>query len=302
MLAVELPIRGLDIDLLHSPDFIPPLLVNSLKSVITVHDLAFLVWPHFLTTDSARYYGQIDQAVKRADHIIAVSQSTKDDLVRLLGTPAERITVVHEAANPLYGPMDPVEARQHLQGRFPLPEHFILFVSTIEPRKNINTLLRAYHRLRTDYRQDVGLVLAGAIGWLSERVFEEVEQLNLRQHVTFLGRVATQDLLYLYNAARCLAHPAIYEGFGLTPLEAMACGTPVVVSNVSSLPEVVGDAALLVDPQSEEELAVALHRLVTDDDLHANLRLKGLARAKTFSWQRAAQETLAVYQQALSTN
>ncbi len=139
-------------------------------------------------------------------------------------------------------------------------------------------------------------MLAGATGWLADQIFETVEQLDLQRHVIFLGRVQNGDLVYLYNLARCLAHPAYYEGFGLTPLEAMACGTPVVASNVSSLPEVVGDAALLIDPNSEEELAVALQRLLTDETLAASLREKGLARARTFSWERTAEETLAVYQ------
>jgi glycosyltransferase involved in cell wall biosynthesis len=299
MLALEFPLRGLDFDLLHSPDFIPPLRLNHFKSVITVHDLAFLRWPHFLTEDSARYYGQVDQAVERADHIIAVSHSTKNDLVRLTGAPPEKITVVHEAANPLYRHVPRGEALAALQGKFPLPEEFIFFVSTIEPRKNISTLLRAYRQLRDDYKATAGLVLAGAIGWLSDQVFAEVEQLDLQQHVTFLGRVENEDLLYLYNAACCLAHPAFYEGFGLTPLEAMACGTPVIVSNVSSMPEVVGDAALLVDPNNPEELAVAMYRLLSDEALRAELRAKGLARASVFSWERAARETQAVYDRVL---
>lgn len=299
LLRVELTLRGLDVDLLHSPDFIPPLHVNNFKSVITVHDLAFLHWPHFLTEDSARYYGQIDQAIERADHIIAVSESTKNDLVRHLGVAPDKITVVYEAANPLFRPVERAEACTYLGNKFPLPEEFIFFVSTIEPRKNINTLLRAYARLRNVYKVTAGLVLAGAIGWLSDQIFEEVAALELEPYVTFLGRVDDEDLLYLYNSARCLAHPALYEGFGLTPLEAMACGTPVVVSNVSSMPEVVGDAALLVDPNSAEELAVAIHRLLTDDGLHASLREKGLARAGTFSWQRAAEETLVVYRQVM---
>lgn len=300
LLSLELPLRQLNVDVLHSPDFIPPLHLNTFRSVITVHDLAFLRWPHFLTEDSARYYGQVDEAVRRADHIIAVSQSTKDDLIRLLGVPSEKITVVYEAADPLFRPVDSQEAWAYLRGKFPLPEEYIFFVSTIEPRKNIGALLRAYAHLRQHYNVGAGLVLAGAIGWLSERVFEEVSRLGLERHVTFLGRVENEDLLYLYNAARCLAHPAFYEGFGLPPLEAMACGTPVVVSNVSSLPEVAGDAALLVDPNDEEALAVALHRLLTDEDLRAALREKGLARAATFSWQRAAQETLAIYRRVVS--
>ncbi len=299
LLAVELPLRRLDIDLLHSPDFIPPLRLNGFKSVITVHDLAFLRWPHFMTADSARYYGQVDQAVKRADAIIAVSESTKNDLERLLGASPDKITVVHEAADPVYRPMPKDEAWASLKSKYPLPDEFILFVGTIEPRKNIGTLLRAYRRLRDDYKVTAGLVLAGAVGWLSDQVFEDVEQLGLKEHVTFLGRVENGNLVYLYNAARCLAHPAFYEGFGLTPLEAMACGTPVVASNVSSVPEVVGDAALLVDPNSDEALAVALQRLLTDDALWVSLREKGLARARTFSWERAAEETLAVYHRVL---
>ncbi|MER2599592.1 MAG: glycosyltransferase family 1 protein [Caldilineales bacterium] len=302
LLAAELRLRRmaqkLEIDLLHSPDFIPPLRAHGFKSVITVHDLAFLRWPHFLTEDSARYYGQIDAAVERADHIIAVSQSTRDDLVKLVGASASKITVVYEAADPLYRPLSRAEALASLRHKFPLPDEFILFVSTIEPRKNITTLLHAYRRLLDSYKVSAGLVLAGATGWLAEQIFETVEQLKLQAHVTFLGRVQNGDLVYLYNLATCLAHPAHYEGFGLTPLEAMACGLPVVVSNVSSLPEVVGDAGLLVDPHSEEDLAVALQRLLDDEALRASLRAKGLARARTFSWQRAAEETLAVYQRA----
>lgn len=288
--------RPLHIDLLHSTDFIPPLRLREFKSVITVHDLAFLRWPHFLTEDSARYYGQVDAAVERADHIIAVSESTKDDLVKLLGVPRSKITVVYEAADPIYRPLPRAEALASMPRKYPLPEEFILFVSTIEPRKNITTLLHAYRRLLDAYKVSAGLVLAGATGWLSEQVFEAVEQLGLQHHVTFLGRVQNGDLVYLYNLACCLAHPAHYEGFGLPPLEAMASGTPVVVSNVSSLPEVVGDAALLVDPNNDEELAVALYRLLSDPALRATLREKGLARARTFSWERAAEETLAVYQ------
>lgn len=295
------PVRRLHIDLLHSTDFIPPLRLRGFKSVITVHDLAFLRWPHFLTEDSARYYGQVEAAVERADHIIAVSESTKNDLVKLLGAPRNKITVVYEAADPLYRPMTRAEALASMRSAFPLPEEFILFVSTIEPRKNIATLLRAYRRLLDSYKISAGLVLAGATGWLADQVFETVEQLDLQRHVTFLGRVQNGDLVYLYNLARCLAHPAYYEGFGLTPLEAMACGTPVVVSNVSSLPEVVGDAALLIDPNNDEELAVALHRVLTDETLRASLREKGLARARTFSWERTAEETLAVYQRTFQT-
>lgn len=287
-------IGGLSPDVFHSPDFIPPLRYHG-RTVITIHDLAFLIYPHFLTQDAARYYGQIDRAVRHADHIIAVSNSTRNDMVRMLGTPEDRVTVIYEAADPNLGPVPRADALQRVQALYDIPSDFVLFVGTIEPRKNVGGLIRAYRRLRDDYKLKPGLVLAGSPGWLSDDVHALVEKLDLKEHTYFLGRVNTHDLRYLYNAAQCLVHPAFYEGFGLTPLEAMACGTPVIVSNVSSLPEVVGDAALLVDPQQDEEITVALWRALTDQNLRETLRVKGLQRAAAFSWGRAAEETMQVY-------
>jgi glycosyltransferase involved in cell wall biosynthesis len=287
-------IEHLKVDVFHSPDFIPPLRYEG-KLVITIHDLAFLIYPHFLTKDAARYYGQIDRAVRRADHIIAVSQSTKNDVVRMLGAPEDKITVIYEAADPRMVPMNREDALQRVQALYGIPDEFILFVSTIEPRKNVGGLLRAYRRLRDDYKLTPALVLAGSPGWLNDDIHQIVAELDLKQHTYFLGRVESSDLPSLYNAAQCLVHPAFYEGFGLTPLEAMACGTPVIVSNVSSLPEVVGDAALLVDPQQDEEITVALWRILTDSALRESLRKKGLQRAGAFSWRRAAEQTIAVY-------
>ncbi len=289
----------LGVDVFHSPDFIPPLRYRG-RSVITIHDLGFLVYPHFLTKDAARYYGQIDRAVRRAQQIIAVSQSTKNDLVRMLGTPEDKVSVIYEAADPLFRPLDRADALQRVKALYDVPDEFILFVSTIEPRKNVGGLLRAYRQLRDDYKLTPGLVLVGAPGWLSDDVYTLVDKLDLQADTFFLGRVDAPTLRYLYNAAQCLVHPAFYEGFGLTPLEAMACGTPVIVSNISSLPEVVGDAALLVSPESDDEITVALWRLLTDQALRASLRDKGLQRAAAFSWSRAAEQTMAVYRMAAS--
>jgi glycosyltransferase involved in cell wall biosynthesis len=290
-------VRGLGAEVFHSPDFIPPLRYSG-HSVITIHDLAFLIYPHFMTSDAARYYGQIDNAVRHADQIIAVSESTKRDLIRMLGTPEEKISVIYEAVDPLLGPLDRAEALRHVQTVYDLPEDFILFVSTIEPRKNVGGLLRAYSRLRQDYKLTPALALVGAPGWLSDDVYALVDKLGLRPYTRFLGRVGDDGLRYLYNAAQCLVHPAFYEGFGLTALEAMACGTPVIVSNVSSLPEVVGDAGLLVDPEQDEEITVALWRLLTDVNLREQLRAKGLQRAAAFSWRQAAEQTMRVYRKA----
>jgi len=296
LLGLEMLGSRLDLDILHSTDFIPPQWKpRGCKSVITIHDLAFLHYPHFLTKASARYYGQIEDAVKRADHIIAVSNSTRRDIVNLLGVDEQKITVIYEAPNPVYLPMDRSHALAQVQARYALPNDFILFVSTIEPRKNVQGLLRAFRRLLDDYKLDVSLVLAGSKGWLSQEAYDLVNELKLNKQCLFLGPVEEKDLVFLYNAARCLAYPSFYEGFGLPPLEAMACGTPAVVANVSSLPEVVGDAALLVAPNDVEELTVALWRLLTDDQVWTELQQKGFKRAERFSWARAARETLDVY-------
>jgi len=293
-LNVELMRLGLDV--LHSPDFIPPHR-PACKSVITVHDLAFLLYPHFLTKESARYYGHIDDAVRWTDHIIAVSESTRRDTVDHLGVPEDKITVVHEAASPIFRPVSQDEARQQVRNRHGIDGRFILFVSTIEPRKNVPTLMRALWQLVECYKEDVRLVLAGGKGWLYEDAFSAVDELNLDERVHFVGRVSSEDLLYLYNSAELLAHPAFYEGFGLPPLEAMACGLPVIVSNVSSLPEVVGDAGLLVDPHDVDELTVGIWRVLTDEELRQEMIEKGLRQAARFSWDRAASETLEIYRQ-----
>lgn len=291
---LPLEITSLGLDLLHSPDFIPPFRRNC-KSVITIHDLAFLLYPHFLTAESARYYGQIDQAVRKTDHIIAVSLATKNDAVRLLGVPEKKITVIYEAANPLFTPASEPVPASILQEKFGLDQPYLLFVSTIEPRKNLSTLLRAFRKLKNEYRTDVLLAVAGEKGWLYQEVFDLTQELGLAHDVRYLGRVAEEDLKILYQGAELFVHPALYEGFGLPPLEAMACGTPTVVANVSSLPEVVGDAALLVDPWDVDSWVVAIWRVLTDSTLRRELSGKGSKRAFLFSWEKAAQETLKVY-------
>jgi glycosyltransferase involved in cell wall biosynthesis len=297
-LNVELMRLGLDV--LHSPDFIPPHR-PSCRSVITVHDLAFLLYPHFLTKESARYYGHIDQAVRWTDHIISVSQSTKRDTIEHLGVSEDRITVVYEAANPIFRNLDREQAQAQVRNRHGVEGPFVLFVSTIEPRKNVPTLLRAIRQLIDCYKEDVRLVLAGGKGWLFEDAFAVVDELELDDRVHFVGRVSSEDLLYLYNAAELLAHPAFYEGFGLPPLEAMACGLPVVASNVASLPEVVGDAGLLIDPHDVDELTVSMWRVLNDSTLRQQMREKGLVQAGRFSWERAARETMEIYRRAYGT-
>ncbi len=291
-MSVELFLDPLDV--FHSPDFIPPRKTRP-PNVITIHDLAFLLYPRFLTPAAARYYGQIDPSSRSAAHIIAVSQSTKRDVTRLLGVPEDRVSVIYEAANSSTRPLDKTQAKQHVREKYQIEGDFILFVSTIEPRKNLPTLLAAYSKLRDQYKSVAPLVVAGHKGWLTDEVDQAIEKYKLGDKVCFLGAVPNDELVYLYNAARVFALPSFYEGFGLPPLEAMASGTPVIVSNVSSLPEVVGDAGILLDPNDIDGWTVELHRVLTDDTLHAEMSAKGLKRAARFSWERAARETLNVY-------
>ncbi|MBA3531243.1 MAG: glycosyltransferase family 4 protein [Ardenticatenales bacterium] len=287
----------LKLDLLHSPDFIPPFRRNY-TSIITVHDLAFLKFPHFVTSDSAHHYGQIDQAVRRTDHIVAVSESTKADLVSMLGAEERKITVIHEAADPIFRPIRDLERLREVRARHGLGDSpYILFLSTIEPRKNLGTLLRAFKALKDSYPAADGvlLVVVGEKGWLFENDLKLYEELNLQTCVRFLGRAPLEDLPMLFNGALMHVHPSFYEGFGLTPLEAMACGTPTIVSNVSSLPEVVSDAGLLVSPDEVEEWTTAMYRLLNDSALRLVLRDKGLRRAAQFSWEKAARQHLDLY-------
>lgn len=293
-LAISAEVLPHPLDVFHSPDFIPPRKTRA-ASVITVHDLAFLLYPRFLTTASARYYGQVDPASRSASHIIAVSQSTKRDVTRLLGVPNEKVTVIYEAAHPLFRPVDKSLAKAHVKAKYGIEGDFILFVSTLEPRKNLPTLLAAYHRLITSYKNQTELVIAGHKGWLTQEVDQTIDKYHLRERVCFLGSVDNESLASLYNAARVFALPSFYEGFGLPPLEAMACGTPVIVSNTSSLPEVVGDAGVLVDPNDVEAWSAALARVLSDPELHAEMSEKGKRRASLFSWERAARDTLSVY-------
>ncbi|MBI4670059.1 MAG: glycosyltransferase family 4 protein [Chloroflexi bacterium] len=295
-LAMSAELAPYSLDVFHSPDFIPPRKMRA-PNVITVHDLAFLLYPRFLTPEAARYYGQIDPASRAAAHIIAVSQSTKRDVTRLLGVPEDKVSVIYEAAHSTAQPIPRAEARTHVRAKFGIEDDFILFVSTIEPRKNLPTLLAAYSKLRDAYASPARLVVAGHKGWLTDEVDQTIAKYKLHDKVCFLGSVPTQELAFLYSAARVFALPSFYEGFGLPPLEAMASGTPVVVSNVSSLPEVVGDAGILLEPNDVEAWAVALHRVLTDNALHDEMSAKGLKRAAHFSWERAARETLDVYRQ-----
>ncbi len=299
-LALGVELLGTGLDVLHSPDFIPPArLFSRRRSVITVHDLAYLKYPEVLTPQSQRYYGQIGPAVEAADAVIAVSENTKRDLMALLDAPEGKIHVIPEAPDPEYQPLGDQAYLDGVLGRYHLRKPYFLFVGTVEPKKNLKNLVQSYAAFRQTARggNDLpDLVAAGRKGWLYADVFELVNKLDLRDHVRFLGPVPRSDLVALYNGALSLVYPSIYEGFGLPILEAMACGIPVITSNVSSLPEVAGEAALSVDPLDVDALSQALARIWSSQELRAELRRKGLARARLFSWEKTARATLQVYE------
>ncbi|MGI8586567.1 MAG: glycosyltransferase family 4 protein [Chloroflexia bacterium] len=291
-LALEL--AGLRADVIHSPDFIPPF-HRRFPAVITVHDLAFLRFPELLTKESARYYGQIDRAVQSAEAIIAVSACTADDLAQLAGADTKKIHVIHEAADPVFAPASrPVNARPG----------YILFLGTIEPRKNLPTLLEAY-RLLLDggrVRPAPFLWLAGRPGWLYDETLAAIQRLKLSDKVHLLDRMDSAALPALYQQARLFVLPSLYEGFGLSALEALASGIPVLASNAGALPEIVGDAGILLPPDDPAAWAAAMERVLLDRDLAADLRGRGPLRAAAFSWERAARQTLDVYRSVVRSD
>lgn len=288
--------RRAGLDLLHCPAFVGPL-AGSIPFVVTVHDLSFLLFPQGFRGWKRRYLRTLTGlSVRRARRVVAVSESTRQDLVQLYGLDPERVDVVHNGVDAAFRPLPAAEVAA-FRSRRGLPERFLLFVGTLEPRKNIVRLVEAYARLPVPR---VPLMLVGGKGWFYEEMLVRVEELDLADEVCFVGYVPTEELPYWYNAAEVLAYPSLYEGFGLPALEAMACGTPVVTSSTSSLPEVVGQAGMMVEPTDVAALTAALQRVLDDAGLREEMRAAGQARAARFSWPETARATAAVYRRALA--
>jgi glycosyltransferase involved in cell wall biosynthesis len=299
-LALPLLARQAQLDLLHGTVNVNPALALC-PSVVTVHDLSFMRYPQAFPPMQRRYLqSQVRRSVRAARRVIAVSQATKQDVVELFGVPAERIDVVYNGVDASFCPA-PVEQVEAFRRRQELPQRYVLHLGTLEPRKNLVRLVQAFAQVKAHdpSQPSVKLVLAGGKGWDYDAIFAEVGRLGLEQEVLFPGYVADQEVAWWYRAATVFVYPSLLEGFGLPVLEAMACGAPTVTSALSSLPEVAGDAALLVDPTSVDALAAALLRLLADAGLASDLRARGLAQAARFPWSRTAQATAAVYRHAL---
>ena len=282
--------------LLHSVDHVAPQW-GAWRSVVTLHDLAFLLYPETHTTASRAYYAASGESARRAERVIAVSQRTASDAVRLLGVDPARMRVVPEAAAPTFTPRSR-SAFDALAGRLDLASTpYVLFVGTLEPRKNVTLLLEAFQLARRHV--DAQLLLVGGRGWLDEPIFARHAQLGLGNAARFLGPLGEEDLAVLYSHAGALVLPSLYEGFGLPVLEAMACGAPVICSNAGPLPDLTSDAAMLLPPEDAAAWARAIVHVLTEPHRADTLRQKGFLRARSFSWQRTALATRDVYREAL---
>jgi glycosyltransferase involved in cell wall biosynthesis len=289
------------VDVVHSTTFcVPRFRMRPKRLVVTIYDLSFITHPDLhLPANVAHCLAGTRLAIEHADAIIAISEHTRRDLIERLAAPAERITVTPLAHDASFVRVADPRRLAAVRKRYRLPEHFILFLGALEPRKNLPRLIEAYATLPAELRRDVKLVVAGMSGWLNDSVHGRVGELGLEKSVHFAGYVHADDLSAVYSLATTLAYPSLYEGFGLPVLEAMACGTPVLTSNVSSLPEVAGDAATLVDPLDVSSIASGLHGMLESPSLRAELAGRGRARAASFSWDRCARQTLEVYRRAM---
>ncbi len=283
------------IDVFHGTDhLLPPL--RRARTVFTLHDLIFKFFPEYHLPLNRAFLGlMLPRFLRRADAIIAVSECTKRDAIRLYHLPPEKITVIYEGVDTALRPVEDKNLIEQPRARYAHGQPFVLYLGTIEPRKNLIALIDAVRALRArglPHR----LLIAGRKGWLYQATFDHVTRTGMSEAVVFLDYVPDAELPALFAACDAFVFPSLYEGFGLPPLEAMACGAPVVCSNTSSLPEVVGEAAVLFDPRDVGEIAGAIERVVSDVALRDELRAKGIAQAAKFSWERAARETLAVYE------
>ncbi len=293
-LAVEFFTGPLDI--FHAPNFLlPP--VRRARTLVTIHDLAFLVRPQFAHPDLQRFLaGAVPRSLAGADHILADSEASRQDAIHLFHLPPERITVVGAGVEARFQPLTDSQSLHEIRQKYSLPDApFILSLSTLEPRKNFDGLIRAFVAARQQAALAHHLVIAGKPGWLYENIYAEVERLHAGDFIHFLGFVADADLPALYNLADLFAFPSHYEGFGLPVLEALACGRPVLCTDTSSLPEIAGDAARLIPTGDEAALTEALADLLSDEAARADLARRGPAQAAPWTWEAAARRLVEVY-------
>jgi len=303
ILGIPAAIKQCNPDLVHFPvhrcdDFLSYFLNPEVKKVLTIHDLI----PFFLNEQKSFqnrhiWVPMLKLAHKKNTRIIAVSDSTRKDCEKYLQVPREKISVIPLAADPVFRPHEDIDdVRFRVATRFGIETPFLFYTGSLMPRKNIRRLIEAFRMLKQK-SYPLALVIGGPDTSCPNDLMELIIREGLKRDVLFTGYVTKEDLVDIYNAAEIFVYPSLYEGFGIPPLEAMACGTPVVVSNTSSLPEVVGDAGRQVNPTDTNEIATAIEELIQDEGYRVELSRKGLARSKMFSWERAGRETWKVYEE-----
>jgi glycosyltransferase involved in cell wall biosynthesis len=284
------------VDLFHAPHYVLPPFVPG-PAIVTIHDCIHLMFPQYLPNRLAYAYAKASlwAAAHRAARVLTVSETSKTDIVRYCGIAADRVTVIYNAIDERFLREPSGQEISDTRERYQLDGPFVLYVGNIKPHKNLERLIEAFHLVRREGFERLKLLIIGDQISKFPRLRRAVDRYKLHKHVRFLGFVPNDTLASLYRLATVFAFPSLYEGFGLPPLEAMASGTPVVASNTSSLPEVLGDAAVLVDPYSTAAIAGGLTRVLGDADLRARLREMGLARARMFSWEDSVRKVKAVY-------
>ncbi len=284
-------------DIYHGLDFVLPPLRGKARKIVTVHDLAFLQHPETAVPSLAAYLNKVvPESVALADVVAANSFATRQALIEHYQTSPEKITVIPCGIESYFKRITDPVILEATRNKFELTHPFILSVGTLEPRKNHLGLIKAFYEIQQRNKSSVQLVIAGGKGWLYEETLQVIQELKLEDKVRFLGRVSDLELITLYSMADVFAFPSFFEGFGIPPLEAMACGAPVITSNTSSLPEVTGDAALQIDPHDIQAIAQAISRLLEDEQLRDDLRQKGYRQVKKYAWPRIARKMLSIYQ------
>jgi glycosyltransferase involved in cell wall biosynthesis len=292
-------VRREGVDVFHAPHYVLPVLTPG-RTVVTIHDCIHLMFPQYLRHRRLAYnyaWTSMWIATHRANRILTVSDTSKRDILRFFPVPADKISVIYNAIDDRFAVPPREEEVDRVRERYQLAGQFVLYAGNVKPHKNVERLIHAFHTVRRSGCDQVKLVIIGDEISKHPSLRRAVHRHNLHKHVRFLGFVSDETLAVLYRLASVFVFPSLYEGFGLPPLEAMASGTPVVTSNVSSLPEVVGDAALLVDPYDVQSIAGGLLRVLNDATLRDCLRARGLARVKQYSWERSVQQIHTIYEE-----
>ena len=302
-IRIPIQLKREAIDLFHAPHYTLPALTPC-RSIVTIHDCIHLRFPQYLPNRLAHGYARaaLWTATHRSDRVLTVSEASKQDILTFFDIPADKITVIPNAIDDCFFVPPPDKNIERIRERYQLQAPFLLYVGNVHPHKNLERLLDAFYKVRSLGHDDLTLLIIGDDITRYAKLRRAVHRYQLHRYVRFLGFVPNETLRVLYHLARAFVFPSLYEGFGLPPLEAMASGTAVVTSNVSSLPEVTGDAAILVDPHSQDAIAGGICRVLEDNVFREELVTKGQARAKQFSWDRSIQHTLEIYRETLLSN